>query len=102
MLFFLTFVLPQFANVFRDFNAKLDPVLVAFLGVSEFLRANADALGAGRPGRLDRRLAGGAPAGVRARFVGVAASIAARSHGRRATSGRRAFCRNLGLLSPAE
>ena len=35
-LFFLTFVLPQFANVFRDFNAKLDPVLVVFLGLSEF------------------------------------------------------------------
>ena len=47
LLFFLTFVLPQFANVFRDFNAKLDPVLVAFLSVSDFLRANAQALGVG-------------------------------------------------------
>ena len=47
LLFFLTFVLPQFANVFRDFNAKLDPVLVAFLGLSDFLRSNTQALAGG-------------------------------------------------------
>jgi general secretion pathway protein F len=47
LLFFLWFVLPQFANVFRDFNAKLDPVLVAFLGLSDFLRSNTQALAAG-------------------------------------------------------
>jgi len=46
LTFFLTFVLPQFAGVFRDFNAKLDPVLVAFLGLSEFLRQNAQVLAA--------------------------------------------------------
>jgi general secretion pathway protein F len=40
LLFFLLVVLPQFSNVFRDFNAKLDPVLVTFLGVSDFLRQN--------------------------------------------------------------
>jgi len=38
LTFFLLFVLPQFASVFRDFNAKLDPMLVAFLGLSDFLR----------------------------------------------------------------
>jgi general secretion pathway protein F len=47
LLFFLTFVLPQFAGVFRDFDANLAPVLVAFLGLSNFLRSNAQALGAG-------------------------------------------------------
>jgi general secretion pathway protein F len=47
LLFFLTFVLPQFANVFRDFNAKLDPVLLTFLALSDFLRANMQALAAG-------------------------------------------------------
>jgi general secretion pathway protein F len=31
---------PQFANVFKDFNAKLDPVLATFLGISDFLRSN--------------------------------------------------------------
>ena len=40
LIFFLTFVLPQFANVFRDFNAKLDPVLATFLALSDFLRSN--------------------------------------------------------------
>jgi len=40
LLFFLLVVLPQFSNVFRDFNAKLDPVLVAFLSISDFLRQN--------------------------------------------------------------
>ena len=47
LLFFLTFVLPQFANVFRDFNAKLDPVLLTFLALSDFLRSNMQALAAG-------------------------------------------------------
>ena len=46
LLFFLLFVLPQFAGVFRDFNAKLNPVLVAFLGLSDFLRANGQTLAA--------------------------------------------------------
>lgn len=40
MTFFLLFVLPQFAGVFRDFNAKLDPMLVAFLAMSDFLRTH--------------------------------------------------------------
>ena len=40
LLFFLLIVLPQFANVFQDFNAKLDPVLVTFLGISNFLRSD--------------------------------------------------------------
>jgi general secretion pathway protein F len=40
LLFFLNFVLPQFANVFRDFNAKLDPVLATFLRLSDFMRSN--------------------------------------------------------------
>ena len=44
LLFFLLFVLPQFAGVFRDFNAKLDPMLVAFLGLSDLLRSNSQAV----------------------------------------------------------
>lgn len=46
LLFFLLFVLPQFANVFRDFNAKLDPVLVTFLAMSDLLRANGQSVAA--------------------------------------------------------
>ena len=49
LTFFLLFVLPQFATVLRDFNAKLDPVVLTFLGLSDFLRANIQAVGAGRP-----------------------------------------------------
>ena len=47
LLFFLTFVLPQFASVLQDFGAKVDPFILAFLNLSTFLRANADAVLAG-------------------------------------------------------
>lgn len=47
LVFFLLFVLPQFAAVLRDFGAKLDPMVVIFLGLSDFLRANAEAIGLG-------------------------------------------------------
>jgi len=46
LLFFLTFVLPQFASVLRDFNAKLDPVMQGFLTLSDLLQAHTAALGA--------------------------------------------------------
>jgi general secretion pathway protein F len=46
LVFFLLFVLPQFATVLREFNAKLDPVVIAFLGLSDFLRAHAQGVGA--------------------------------------------------------
>jgi general secretion pathway protein F len=44
LTFFLLFVLPQFASVLRDFNAKLDPVVVTLLGLSDFARAHTDAI----------------------------------------------------------
>src|SRR5260221_470195 len=44
LLFFLTFVLPQFASVLQDFAAKVDPFILGFLNFSTFLRANADAV----------------------------------------------------------
>jgi general secretion pathway protein F len=44
LIFFLLFVLPQFASVLRDFNAKLDPTVLLFIGLSEFLRANGEVL----------------------------------------------------------
>lgn len=42
LVFFLFFVLPQFAGVLQDFNAKVDPFIGAFLALSGFLRANLD------------------------------------------------------------
>jgi general secretion pathway protein F len=42
LLFFLTFVLPQFASVLQDFGAKVDPIILAFLNFSTVLRNNSD------------------------------------------------------------
>src|SRR5437868_13493778 len=44
LLFFLTFVLPQFASVLQDFGAKVDPFILRFLHFSTFLRSNSDAV----------------------------------------------------------
>src|SRR4030088_1826581 len=44
LLFFLTFVLPQFASVLQDFGAKVDPIILVFLNFSTFLRSNSDAV----------------------------------------------------------
>src|SRR5882724_1842360 len=44
LLFFLTFVLPQFASVLQDFGAKVDPIILSFLNFSTFLRGNSDAV----------------------------------------------------------
>ncbi len=46
LVFFLLFVLPQFAAVLRDFNAKLDPTVLMFIGLSEFLRAHGQVIAA--------------------------------------------------------
>lgn len=46
LLFFLLVVLPQFAGVFRDFQAKLDPMLVTFLALSDLLRSNGQVIAA--------------------------------------------------------
>lgn len=47
LLFFLSFVLPQFASVLQDFGAKVDPVVGVFLNISTFLRSNSDTVLAG-------------------------------------------------------
>lgn len=44
LLFFLIFVLPQFASVLQDFGAKVDPVILGFLNFSTLLRNNSDAV----------------------------------------------------------
>lgn len=46
LVFFLLFVLPQFASVLRDFHAKLDPIVEFFLGLSDLLRSQGDAIAA--------------------------------------------------------
>lgn len=97
LVFFLVVVLPQFAGVFRDFNSKLDPALVAFLDLSDFLRSNgqivaAVALAAILAGLLVMR-----QRILRSRLLGALARLPfVRSimDYRRATL----FCRNLSLL----
>jgi general secretion pathway protein F len=44
LTFFLLFVLPQFASVLRGFKAKLDPIVVFFLGLSDLVRAHGDVI----------------------------------------------------------
>ncbi len=46
LVFFLTFVLPQFASVLHDLGAKIDPALAAFLSLSAFLRGHSSTLAA--------------------------------------------------------
>jgi len=44
LAFFLLFVLPQFAAVLKDFNAKLDPVVAALFDLSTFVRAHVEVM----------------------------------------------------------
>jgi general secretion pathway protein F len=97
LVFFLLFVLPQFAAVLRDFNAKLDPVIIGFFWLSDFLRAHAQAIGS--------VIFIGLPAGILVlRRPGIRAAVI-RSASRLPlvrtvlTFHRTAlFCRNLGVL----
>jgi general secretion pathway protein F len=45
LIFFLLFVLPQFASVLRDFGAKLDPFVEAFLSLSNLVRTYSTEIG---------------------------------------------------------
>ena len=44
LLFFLAFVLPQFASVLGDYGAKIDPMISGFLALSTFLHDNVQVL----------------------------------------------------------
>ena len=97
LLFFLTFVLPQFASVFTDFHAKPDPVLATFLSLSAALRENGLSYAAVFGALvLALVLALRSPA-ARARLIEAAGRLPvvgqAFEHHRTIL-----FCRNLGLL----
>lgn len=97
LLFFLTFVLPQFASVFTDFHAKPDPVLATFLALSAALRENGLTYAAIAAALvLALGLALRSPA-MRARMIEQAGRLPlvgrAFEHHRTIL-----FCRNLGLL----
>jgi len=97
LLFFLTFVLPQFASVLQDFGAKVDPFVLGFLNFSTFLRANSDVVMA-----ITAAAVAGAwlllrQANVRRSFM---ISVTRLPAAREVMMYHRAslFCRNLGLL----
>jgi general secretion pathway protein F len=46
LVFFLLYVLPQFAAVLRDFGAKLDPIVENLLSLSDFLHDHSTEMGA--------------------------------------------------------
>ena len=97
LLFFLLVVLPQFANVFQDFNAKLDPVLVAFLGISNYLRKDMSTVLIVLTCVLSIGLLLARRPTVRAQVINAASRLPlvrpVLGYGRTAL-----FCRNLGLL----
>jgi general secretion pathway protein F len=46
LVFFLTFVLPQFATVLHEFGAKIEPLTAFFMWISGILNAHQDLVGA--------------------------------------------------------
>jgi general secretion pathway protein F len=97
MLFFLLFVLPQFASVLQDFGNGSGSALAVLIHLSDFLRANATALllaGAGLIGALWLTLR---RAKARAAVIGAIAAIPGIKNIFQfyRTS---LFCRNLGVL----
>jgi len=97
LLFFLLVVLPQFASVLRDFDAKLDPILLTFFSLSDLLRANGQAIAAALLAVLLAGWLAIRQHAVRTRVMGAFASLPVV---RPIMDYRRTslFCRNLGLL----
>src|ERR1700733_2329774 len=97
LLFFLTFVLPQFASVLTDFGAKVDPFILGFLNFSTFLRNNSDAVLA-----LVAAVIGGSWLLLRQQGVrrGIANAVTRLPAIRQVMTFYRTslFCRNLGVL----
>lgn len=97
LLFFLLFVLPQFASVFSDFNAKLDPVLVAFLGLSALLRSNSQSIAAALLVLLLAAWLALRQQALRAAFVGALTRLPV-VRPIMASHRTSLFCRNLSLM----
>jgi len=97
LVFFLLFVLPQFSAVLRDLGAKLDPIVVAFIDLSDLMRAHTTALGVGFLACLSGSWFLLQQATVRAALMGHLARIPViRSVLNVYRTGL--FCRNLGIL----
>jgi general secretion pathway protein F len=97
LVFFITFVLPQFSAVLRDFGAQTDTVITTFFALSDFARQHGEALGAAAAAII----AGGMIVLRRPRVRSVLAAEFSRLPGlsQMFTFHRAAlFCRNLGIL----
>lgn len=97
LLFFLTFVLPQFASVLTDFGAKVDPIILTFLNLSTAMRNNSDAvlaiLAAAIAGSWLLLRQGGVRRGLTNRLTRLPAIRQVMMYYRTSL-----FCRNLGVL----
>jgi general secretion pathway protein F len=97
LLFFLTFVLPQFASVLKDFGAKVDPIILTFLNLSTLLRDNSDLVLAVLAAAIAASWLLLRQPGVRRRLANALFQLPAIRH--LMMSYRTSlFCRNLGLL----
>jgi general secretion pathway protein F len=97
LVFFITFVLPQFSAVLRDFGAKTDTVIATFFVLSDFTRQHGEMLAAATAAII----AGGMFVLRRPRVRSLLASEISRLPGlsQMFTYHRAAlFCRNLGIL----
>lgn len=97
LLFFLTFVLPQFSAILRDFGAKIDPVAGLVMGTSDFVIANQTMIEV----IAAFVLTGGFLASRRPKFRGVVISRVACLPGIRTIvefHRTALFCRNLAVL----
>ncbi len=97
MLFFILFVLPQFAPVLQDFGAKSDTTLSSFIQLSDFMRGNATILLLGAAVLIASSWLLLRQPGTRAAIVGAVARVPGIASIFRVyrTS---LFCRNLGVL----
>jgi general secretion pathway protein F len=97
LVFFLMFVLPQFASVLQDFGAKLDPIVLSFLALSHFMRENTTAIGLGL---LIALIAGWVALRRPAVRAAIAGGISRLPLARTIFTYYRTalFCRNLGVL----
>jgi general secretion pathway protein F len=97
LMFFLMFVLPQFAAVLRDFGAKIDPLAGVFLGLSEFMTAHKEPIGVATIGFLSAGFLATRHATLRtaiiARLLRLPLIRAVSQFHQTAL-----FCRNLGVL----
>ena len=97
LVFFLLFVIPQFAAVLEDFHAKLDPIVAALFGLSKFARAHVEIIEAVAAATVLVAWLTLRRAAVRARIVAVLARLPGLRSILRLNR-TALFCRNLGVL----